>query len=204
MMQFRKICFNILFLIIILVIISSPFVMMGYAYSIILQQDRSTKVHRIYNGFFTNPSRKICETFKVDIYLWSAENVSAWQVKLAFDPYSLTVLNVEAGDLMSSNSLVINATWLFYSQEPLESYINSSALNDYALVIFATDVAPGTLLIGGCYFDLRSISGSVKVATITFGIWDCISANLDVFIEESLLLDKELTETNRGTIIVKR
>ncbi|MEM2567031.1 MAG: hypothetical protein QXH20_00970 [Candidatus Bathyarchaeia archaeon] len=184
-----------------LLLIFSTF-LMGCAYSAILHRNNNGLKNRQSYGFQLDPSLEALENFIVDIYLLNVEDVCVWQTKIVYNPYILVVKEVEAGDFLSSNTVVVNSTRLFYSNESLESYINSTALSEYALLVFATDLEPGVLLIGGCRFDLLCISGSGRVATITFGLLSDAVDNIEIVLEGNLLLDIDLSETTKGSIAI--
>jgi len=136
------------------------------------------------------------------VYLFDVQDVSAWQVELFYDPYSLVVLNVEAGDFFSLNNRVVNSTHLFYFSDPEEYFLTEDVIKECALLVFADDIAPDLLLLGGCRLDLRSVSGSGKVATITFGVWNNGRNDFNVSIGKYFLLDSDLAETNEGSISI--
>jgi hypothetical protein len=145
--------------------------------------------------FYADSSWTIQKTISVDVYILNAYNVCAWQVKLVYDPYSLVPLHVIAGDFFSLKTLIVN------SSQPLEQInLNEEEIFDYAILCFATDVSPNALLLGGFRFDMQSLRGSGKVATITFGVWSHASDNFNIWLEDVLLLDTNLISETNGTI----
>jgi hypothetical protein len=155
------------------------------------------------NNFYVDPSWTIKETFSIDIYLLNAEDVCAWQAEIIYDPYKLVVLDVKPGGFLSLNNWVVNSTRLFYNPEAKnEGVPNEHAFHEYAILIFATDIAPNELLVGGCRFDLLGVSGSGTVATVTFGVWNHANNNANVSVGKSLLLDSNLIETTKGSITI--
>jgi hypothetical protein len=188
-----------------LMLLLSPFVI-GYTYGLAFPPaHQQLVVPRRYLSyyFYANPLWTIGETLSIDVYVSDAEDVCLWQAELVYDPYSLVVLNVASGDFLSSKTLAVNSTQLFYSSNSEElSLPDANAIGEYSILCYATDVAPGMLLICGCRFDLRSVSGSGKVATITFGVWSHAKNNLDVSVGETMFLDANLAETTKGSITI--
>jgi len=183
-----------------LTIILGPFLAKSVCYSLIQRGEHVLKSRQQYFIYLDHSGALQGERFSISIYLSDVEDVCIWQTKLVYDSCLLVVLEIEAGDFLSANTVAINSTRLFYKNEPIESYINTSLLDEYAIVVFATDVAPGVLFIGGCSLNLQTISGSGKVATVTFGVCKPVSY-VEVSLEESLLLNKDLMET-RGSITI--
>ncbi|UCE96681.1 MAG: hypothetical protein JSV51_03555, partial [Candidatus Bathyarchaeota archaeon] len=57
--------------------------------------------------------------------------------------------------------------------------------------------------IGGTSFDLTTLSGSGKVATVTFGVWSH-AENFDVLMEDPMLLNINHAPTTLGSVIVNQ
>lgn len=121
---------------------------------------RANRVHNINAGY------QIADRiFEVRIGITNAVDLYSWQGKITYDPTILKVADVAAGEFLSSEAIVINATGEVYSTTT--SYSASSIL------IFATDTNSmgGDLLIGGSLLgQVQGSYGAGALATITFSI----------------------------------
>ncbi|MEM2144815.1 MAG: hypothetical protein QW279_05610 [Candidatus Jordarchaeaceae archaeon] len=182
-------------LLLVLTLLLSPWVI-GYTYAAVAPPACQLKT-RIPKYFYIDSSWTIRKTISVDIYIFNANDVCAWQAKLVYDPYSLVPLNVIAGDFFSTKTLVVN------SSQPLEHIdLNEEEMFDYAILCFATDVADA-LILGGFRFDMQCVSGGGKVATVTFGVWSHAGDNFNVSVGDVLLLDANLNEAIGTIALVK-
>jgi hypothetical protein len=170
----------------------------GYTFTGTVQNKRAPSwyPHNLIS-FTVDPSGIVGQTFSVDLNIVDAENISAWQIEVVYDPYSLVVLNVTSGDFLSSRNWVVDACQWVQPNLPEEVLIR-----EYAILIYANDVEPGEILLGAMRFDLKGVSGSGKIATITFGVWSQESGDFNIGLKEPLLLDTNGTETTRGSITI--
>jgi len=133
---------------------------------------RANRVHNI------NAGCQIADRiFEVRIGITNAVDLYSWQGKITYDPTILEVVDIAAGEFLSSDAIVINATDEVCSITT--SYSASSIL------IFATDSnsEEGVLLVGGSLLgQVQGIDGAGTLATITFSVtneeMETISVNL--------------------------
>jgi len=170
----------------------------GYTFTGTVQYERAPSQYSHNPIHFTvDPSWTINQTFSVDLNIVDAENISAWQIEVTYNPCSLVVLNVTSGDFLSSKNLVVNA-----GQWEQPNFPEEDKIHEYAFLIYANDLEPGEILLGALRFDLAGVSGSGKIATITFGVWSHGGGDFNVDLKEPLLLDTDGTETSQGSITI--
>ncbi len=190
----------------ILMLLIGPFIL-GRAYSLAFPTAHAQGGTKYIPAYFEAPSSwTISTTFTVDVQILDAQDVSAWQVKLAFDPYSLVILDIEASEFASQNTLVIDSTKGADTSD-LEQAMNSNNwILCHSTYYYTPLHKPGGLiaktLVGGTSFNLATLSGTGNLATITFGVWSQ-AENLNVYAEDALLLDSEVTPTAQGTIAIE-
>lgn len=128
-------------------------------------------------------------TFQVTLGIANAVDLYSWQGKILYDPTVLEVVDVGAGDFLSSETIVINSAGDFLPSEN----INSAS----AILIFTTDPdSKGVLLVGGSLLGkVQGSYGQGTLATVTFGVIGeqvgTINANLGGGI---ILLNSDLSD----------
>lgn len=153
-------------------------------------------------GFVADPSSAVNNTFSVDLYVTDAKDVCVWQVEVVYDPYSLEVLNVAGGDFLSPKPWVVNSTEIYYSASKEPSYSDETAIRQNSVLCFATDVAHNVLLLGELRYGLKCVSGSGRVATITFGFRNHGNNNFNIYLSEPQLINSD-GQTTQGSITIK-
>jgi len=128
-------------------------------------------------------------TFQVTLGIANAVDLYSWQGKILYDPTVLKVVDVGAGDFLSSETIVINST------DEISSI--STPPSACSILIFTTDTdSSGVLLIGGSLLGkVQGSYGEGTLATITFGVINeqigTINANLGGGI---ILLNSDLSD----------
>lgn len=149
-------------------------------------------VHQVHAFNVTCPAGS---EFSLSISIHDADDLCAWQGKIKFDPNVFVVTNVLAGNFLSDNSLVINATDGLVSNEPqsLES-----------VLVFSTEIDSGTVLIGGSLLgNVRGKSGDGILATVVFNVAVTSTENIDLGLEgDIILLNSDMVDA-KGVLSAK-
>jgi len=116
------------------------------------------RAHRVHEFDLQPP---VGEDFTVSIGVRDAVDLYGWQGKISFDPNVLVISAVIAGDFLSTDALIVNATGGFLLEQPQ---------TPESLIIVAID-EPGTLSIAGSLVGkVPGKSGGGTLVTITFEI----------------------------------
>jgi hypothetical protein len=126
-------------------------------------------------------------SFTVDVNISDAVDVFAWEVYVDFDPNVLYVIDVTAGDFLSSNTFVMNSTNARYSQDEELQFEGD------CILCFNNRGEYGSVHIASTKLGiLPGASGEGTLVTITFGIRKYTGA-LNPYIELSRLLKSDLS-----------
>jgi len=149
------------------------------------------RAHRLHN-FNLQPLPG--DDFTVTISVRDAVDLYGWQGNIRFDPNVLAVLDVTAGDFLSGNAIIVNATGGFLLKEPQSAE---------SLLIVAVDES-GVLSIGGSLLgDVRGNSGSGRLVTITFEVVNDLQEDIEVNLVGDIILVNHKVLDAKGVLEIE-
>lgn len=132
--------------------------------------------------------RVIKEEFKVSIVLsYGIPDLYAWQVVIAFNPNVVSVLNVENGGFLSSNTLTFNSSGLSTSMNGSQQLDEG----DSVFMVSYDDTELGKLVLSETKIgNVSGTTGSGTLATIAFGVFG--EGSYDIQLLDTILFDSKL------------
>jgi len=132
--------------------------------------------HRVHN-FDLQPLSG--DDFTVNIGIRDAVDLYGWQGKIRFDPNVLAILDVNAGDFLSSDAVVVNATGGSLIKEPQ---------SPESLIIVDIDESGVLFISGSLLGNVPGKSGSGTLVTITFEVVSGPQENIEVNLAGDIIL----------------
>ena len=149
------------------------------------------KAHHVHD-FDLQPSLE--DSFSVAINVRDAVDLYGWQGKISFDSNVLVVADVVAGDFLSSNALVVNATGGYLIDEP-ES--------PESLLFVDVDESGVLFMSGSLLGDVLGKSGNGRLVSVTFEIASDATEDLTANLEGDVILVNHNVRDAEGTLEIE-